>query len=305
MELRQLRTFELLARTGSFTGVARELSISQPAVSAQIQALEQELGLRLLDRLPRGVRLTAAGEVLLGYARRMLNLEAEAAAAMLEQRGAQATYLRLAASPTIGAYLLPQLLGQFKRLHPEMRSIADIEPSSRVVEALQSYAVEIGLVEAPVEETDLVVAEFLSDELVLVVPAGHPLAGHGPISVSELQAWPMVSREPESGTRALVEEALSALGVRLAPAYELGGVEAIKNAVLMGLGVAFMSRQAIGLEERAGLLVPVAVEGLSLRRPLYYLHQRHHHLSALARSFIRLLDGLAGAEAGGARKPTA
>ncbi|MGQ9556224.1 MAG: LysR substrate-binding domain-containing protein [Anaerolineae bacterium] len=290
MELKQLRTFEMAVRYGSFTRVARELGLSQPAVSGQIQALEQELGVKLLERQPRQVLLTSAGEVLLPYARRLLNLEAEATAAMAELEGAEATCLRLAASPTIGAYLLPAMLGEFKRHHQSVRIIAEVEPTHRVVEALQAHAIDVGLVEAAVDSSELVVGVFFSDELVLIVPAGHAWADRCSITPQELAQQPLLTREPESGTRALVEEALAALGVRITPALELGGVEAIKNAVIAGLGVSFVSRQAIRLEEKLGALVAVEVEGLDLCRPLYYVHNKHRHMSALLKSFLELLQ---------------
>ena len=291
MELKQLRTFEMAARYGSFTRVARELGLSQPAVSGQIQTLEQELGVKLLERQPRQVLLTSAGEVLLPYARRILNLEAEAIAAMAELEGAEATCLRLAASPTIGAYLLPEILGEFKRQHPCVRIIAEVEPTHRIAEALQTHAIDVGLVEAAVDSSELVVGTFFSDELVLIVPAGHPWAGRHTIMPQELAQQPLLTREPESGTRALVEEALAALGVRVVPALELGGVEAIKNAVLAGLGVSFVSRQAIRLEEKLGVVVAVEIEGLDLHRPLYYAYNKHRHMSALLKSFLELVQG--------------
>jgi DNA-binding transcriptional LysR family regulator len=289
MELRQLRTFEMVAEYGSFTQVARLLHISQPAVSAQMQALENELHVQLLERLPRQVRLTPAGEMLCDYAHRLLNLESEAHRTLRELRGSQESSLRLGASPTIGAYVLPQMLAEFKRQRPELRLIAEIGATYHVVEALQSYAIDVGLVEAAVDSDALVIQPFLSDELVLAVPAGHPWAGRASVTPAELQEQPLIAREPGSGSRALVEESLRALGVEIVPFLELGGIEAIKNAVLAGLGVSFISRHAIQAEERLGILVAIPVEGLDLRRPFYCLHRRQRHLSPTVRAFLDLV----------------
>lgn len=289
MELRQLRTFEMVVRYGSFTLVARELHISQPAVSAQMQALEKELGVQLLERLPRQVRLTPAGEMLSDYARRLLNLEGETHRALREFGGSQATSLRLGASPTIGAYVLPRMLAEFKRQHPELRLIAEIAATYHIVEALESYAIDVGLVEAAVDSVALVVQPFLSDELVLAVPRGHPWAGRTSVAPIELRGQPLIVREPGSGSRTLVEEGLRALEVEIEPFLELGGIEAIKNAVLAGLGIAFISRQAIQAEERLGALIAVAVEGLDLRRPFYCLYRRQRHLSTATRAFLDLV----------------
>ena len=297
MELRQLRALEAAVRHRSLTRAAAELGLSQPAVSMQVQALEEELGLRLLDRLPRQVLPTAAGEVLLDYARRLLSLEQEASQALVDLRGLQAGSLRVAASPTIGNYLLPEMLGRFRQRHPGLRVIADIAPSHRVAEALRGRHAEVGLVEVEVEAGGLVAQPFCTDELVLVVPAGHPWAGRPYVEPQELLGARLVAREPESGTRALVEARLRAVGIEMAPAMELGGVEAIKNAVRAGLGVSFISRHAIALEERLGVLSAVPVAGLDLRRPFYCLHEARRYASPALQAFLTFVLG---EECGGA-----
>ena len=294
MELRQLRTFEMVATHGSFTAVARELNVSQPAVSAQIQALESELGVRLLERLPRQVLLTPMGEALLGYARRLLNLEAEARRTLAELRGAQDAYLRIGASPTIGAYVLPEIVREFKRGHPHVRIVAEIESTYRIAEALQTHAIDVGLVEAVVEADTVAAHAFRTDELVLIVPPTHPWAQRQSIQPLELAEQPVIAREPASGSRALVEEALRALGVSVPPALELGGIEAIKNAVALGLGVSFVSRHAIQAEHKLGSLVAVPVEGLDLRRFFYCLHDRQRYISPVLQSFLDLVQGMGG-----------
>jgi DNA-binding transcriptional LysR family regulator len=294
MELRQLRTFEMVARHGSFTAVARELSVTQPAVSAQIQALESELGVRLLERLPRQVLLTSMGEALLGYARRMLNLEAEAKRVLAELTGAQDVFLRIGASPTIGAYVLPEIVGEFKRSHPDVRIVAEIESTYRVAEALQTHAIDVGLVEAVVDADTIVAHAFRTDELVLIAPPTHPWARRPSIQPLELAEQPLIAREPASGSRALVEEALRALGVGVLPTLELGGVEAIKNAVKLGLGVSFISRHAIRVEEKLGSLMVVPVEGLELRRFFYCIHDRPRYPSPVLQAFLDLVQGIGG-----------
>ena len=182
------------------------------------------------------------------------------------------------------------MLAEFKRQRPELRLIAEIGATYHVVEALQSYAIDVGLVEAAVDSDALVIEPFLSDELVLTVPAGHPWAGRASVAPAELQGQPMIVREPGSGSRALVEESLRALGVEIAPFLELGSIEAIKNAVLAGLGISFISRQAIKAEQKLGTLVAVAVEGLDLRRPFYCLHRRQRYLSPTVQAFLDLVQ---------------
>ena len=286
MELRQLRTFEMVVRHGSFSRAADELNLTQPAVTAQIQSLERELGLRLLDRLPRQVLLTQAGETLLPYARGLLNLEEEANRALAELKGLESGCLRIGASPTIGTYLLPRILGEFKRRYPGLRLIAEIEPTHRVAEALLTHALDVGLVEAPVDEKALSAETFHTDELVLIVPAGHPWARRRSVQADELPRQPSVTREPTSGTRQLVEERLRAMGIEITPRLELGAIEAIKNAVAAGLGTSFVSRLAIQTEEKLGTLVVVPVEELDLRRPFYCLQHRRRHVTPATEAFL-------------------
>lgn len=290
MELRELRTFEAVARYGNLTRAAQWLGLTQPAVSGQIQALEREVGLRLVERLPRGVVLTEAGQALLDYARRLMATEAEASAVMGEFRGQQAALLRLGATPTVAAYVLPDVLRRFRQAHPEVRIVAQVLSTPHVVEALRLRAVDAGLVEAEPEGGDLVVTPFLEDELILVVPAAHPWAGRASIANANLAGAALVTREPGSGTRAMLDEALGQLGLRLRPVAELGTVEAIKNAVAAGLGVAFLSRLAVKWELQAGVLTEVAVEGLALRRRFYYLRHRYRYPTPLLSDFSSTVE---------------
>lgn len=289
MELRQLRAFELLVRRGSFTRVARELGLSQPAVSTQIRTLEEELGVKLLERLPRQVLLTPAGEVLLEYAQRLINLEEEARLALADLAGLQSGCLRVGASSIIGTYLLPEILGEFKRRHPGLRIITSIGPSQRVVDSLQAHAIDVGLVEAAHPWGDLAAETFCEDELVLIVSSRHPWADRPSVRPEELAGQPYVAGEPESGTRAQVEAGLQSVGIKVVPTLELGGMEAIKNSVIAGLGVAFISRHAIRFEADNGLLVAVPVEGLALRRSFYSLYHSDGYMSSSLQALLKLV----------------
>lgn len=291
MELNQLRTFLMVAEYGSFTQVARELNISQPAVSVQIQALERELEVRLLDRLPRQVVLTPAGEVLHNYARRIFNLETEARRALSEMCGHQDSYLHIGASPTIGTYVLPHILGEFRQTHCGVRIIAEIKPTYEIVTAIEDHSFDLGLIEAETDADDLETIPFMNDELVLVVSGQHPWASLQKVEPAELTSQPWITREPGSGTRAWIEEALLKLGVTITPNLELGGIEAIKHAVAAGLGIALLSRNAIRWETATGTLAVVTVCGMELTRSFYCTYQRQRYLSPLLKSFLALVKG--------------
>lgn len=292
MDLRQLRTFRTLAERSSFTATARELNLTQPAVSAQIQALESELGIRLFDRLPRKVRLTPIGVLLLDYASRLLNLEAEARRAITDAAGTHGQLLRIGASPTIGEYILPRILSEFRRKAPDTRVVVEIGPTARVIEALHLHSVDVGMVEAAVDSEELSVESFGSDELVLIASPNHPWARRNGIEAAELVGEALVTREPGSGTREQIDVALATHGVHIQPNLELGGIESIKNAVALGLGVSFVSRDAVRLEVEAKRLVVIDVPELDLRRPLFCVRNRQRYPSPNLRAFLKLLKDL-------------
>jgi DNA-binding transcriptional LysR family regulator len=289
MELSQLRTFVMVADCGSFTRVARELQISQPAVSTQIQALERELEVRLLERLPRRVTLTSAGAVLLQYAHRLLNLETEAQRAVAEVCARQEGRLHIGASPTVGEYVFPAILGRFRQLYPAVHVIVEIKPTFEVVQAIHNHVYNLGLVEAAVDADELAIEPFFLDELVLVVAAGHPWASLPMVEPADLVRESWITREPGSGTRAWIEESLQSLGVVIAPVLELGGIEAIKHAVAAGLGVAFLSSCSVQPQVSDGSLVVVKVSGLNLARSFYSVYPKQRYLAPVLKTLIALL----------------
>ncbi len=267
----------------------------------QVAELEEALGTPLFDRLPRGVRLTGAGETLLGYARRIAVLEAEAERAMRELRGLQRGRLALGASTTIGSYLLPTVLGEFRRLHPAVELELTIGNTEDIKHRLLDRTLDLGLTEgAPPEDTELKARVFYEDELIVIAPPGHPFAVHAPgtkkpraITGRELCAQPMIVREPGSGTREVVDRALAGCGAETGNvALTLGTTEAIKRAVAAGLGLGVVSRLCVGLELAGGLLVEVPVRDLKLRRPLHELTLRGRQPSASVQAFAALLARL-------------
>ncbi len=289
MNFEQLRSFHAVATRGGFSRGAEALYLTQSTVSMQVRALERELGVRLFERLGRRVVLTPAGESMLGYAFRILSLAEAARRSMADYRGLEAGELVVGASLTIGSYLLPELLGAFRRLHPGVRLVLDITPTHRVVEGVVGGSLDLGLVEGEVADPELQVEPFHVDELVLIVPPGHPWASRGRVAVAELAEEPFLEREPGSGTREIVQRRLAEQGVQITPALELGSPEALKRAVRAGLGVAIVSRATVDLELGAGLLVAVPVRGLQLTRPFLRLLHRDKHLSPALSAFLALL----------------
>ena len=233
MNRNHLAIFHAVAEGESFSKGAERLMVSQPAVSKQVRELERSLGTPLFDRLPKGIRLTGAGEVLAGYARRMAAVEDEAGRAMAELRGLRRGRLAVGASLTIGTYLLPELLGAFRRRWPDVELRAEIGNTRHVRRLLAEGVLDVALIEGPPDpafDLDLDRKVFQEDELVAVAPPGHPLLRRPRVTAKVFCREPLILREEGSGTRAVVEQALARKGVTAAPAFVLATNEAVNRA---------------------------------------------------------------------------
>jgi DNA-binding transcriptional LysR family regulator len=281
MNFGHLAVFHAVAETGSVSRAAERLMVSQPAVSKQLGQLERELKTVLVDRLPRGVRLTAAGDVLAGYARRIFATAAEAERAMGELAGVRRGRLAVAATPTIGVYWLPALLVRYRRAHPGVEMRMEVHPTPTIVRLLKDGAVDVGLVESVVADDGVEAREFMRDRLVPIAAPGNALAGkRGRVAAAELCREPFVVREVGSGSKSLVERALAARGLSVQPAMSLGSTEAIKRAVMEGVGVAIVSGLAVESEVATGRLAVLRVRDLAIDRPLFWCVAKGRNNSA-------------------------
>lgn len=287
--LRQLRTFKKVADLSSFSLAAHELRLSQPSVSYQVKELEESLGLPLLDRLGKRVQLTEAGTVFYSYARRALDVLDEASVALEEMRGIKRGNLRVGASTTVGIYLLPAALGAFKKLHPGLVISLEIGTRTRVQEQVLRSELDLAVIGPALKDPELAILPFISDELVVVAPAGHSLAGRRGLILKDLEEQPFVMREPASGSRWSFEKAARKAGAKLTVAMELGSNGAIKHAVESGLGLAVISRYACALELASGRLVELDVRGFPIRRDWHIVHLRRRRLPSSVLAFIDFL----------------
>jgi DNA-binding transcriptional LysR family regulator len=288
MNLNQLRVFHAVAQLGSISGAARLLRVSQPAVSKQLAELESSIGAPLVDRLPRGVRLTRIGRALEEHAARLFGAERAAELELASLTGAGGARFSVGASTTIGSYLVPQLFGALRRLHPELQLSLEIGNTTAIHELVERDRVDLGLTEG-LETTDALSSQvFSSDELVAVAAPGHAF-GSAPLELARFLEQPLILRERGSGTREVLESALVERGLSATPALELGSTEAIKNAVAQGLGIAFVSGLALELELGTARLVRVRLADFSLRRNLHVVELRHRSPSPVAQSFKELL----------------
>ncbi len=289
MDTRQLATFCAVVERASFSQAAERLGVTQPAVSLQVRALEERVGQQLLDRSGRRVAPTEAGRRLYRSARRILELEEQ----LLEdiaalETGALTGTLALGASTGPGAHLVPLLLCEFQRAHPDLRVALAIWDTQAVIERVANREVELGIVGASTRNRSLVFEPLARDEIVLAVPPHHPAAGRE-LSVDDLRAETLVVMQEGAGVRQVVEEELRRSGLRLRglePRLELGLQESVKSAVAAGYGVAFISRTAIEGELAAGTLASARVAGLEPSRQLYVVRAKGRTPTRAAKAFL-------------------
>jgi DNA-binding transcriptional LysR family regulator len=291
---RRLEVFAAVASELSFSRAGLALHLSQSAVSQQIAALEAELGGRLFDRSRRRVSLTPSGAALLSRTDGLLGGFAEARRAVAAARGVVEGELRVAASRTVGTYLLPRLIAVLGRRYPALRLDISIENSERVVGTLLAGHADIGYIEDNVPRSGIVLQPLLEDELEIVAAATHRFAEMAEVPPRELEAEPLVMREPGSGTRRVAEEHLQAVGLMLSGlrvAAELTGIEAIKAAVEAGLGVSILSRATLAKELTLGTLISRPLAGTSIRRSIFAVTIPGATQLPAARELTALLSG--------------
>lgn len=289
LNLNQLRVFRAVFEEQNITGAARKLRISQPAVSKQLAELEAALGTPLVDRLPRGVRLTAAGELLRSHTQRLFQAEADAEAALAGFLGLAQGRLAVGASTTVGSYLVPVVFGDFHKQHPEVQLELEIANTASIQQALREGQIDVGLTEGLVAGEELDVEVFAHDEIVMIAPPDHPLCQAKTISSHDLAQLPLILRERGSGTRDVVESALGERGVTPSAVMTLGASEAVKNAVSQGLGLAMLSRLTVELELSVGRFKELKLSDLQLRRALHRLTLKSKQPSPATEEFLRLL----------------
>jgi DNA-binding transcriptional LysR family regulator len=293
MDLRRLEIFAKVAELGSFSRAAEALFLTQPTISEHVRSLEDELGVQLLDRLGRGATPTRAGQLLLGYARRMLTLSREAHQALERFQGRMSGELVVGGSTIPGEYVLPALIGQFKSKYPDISISLHIGSSRQVSDWVEEGRVEVGVVGARPAARTLEAKELMPDELVVVVAATHPWATRRVTTLADLQKEPMVVRERGSGSRDAVEHALQEAGISPASLRlvgEMGSTQAVKQAVRAGVGIALISKRAVEDECRAGLLACVKVKDLRIARAFHLVTHRDRTRSPLAEAFVEFIE---------------
>ena len=293
----RLTVFRAVAHHLSFSRAAEELLLTQPAVTQQIKALEEQFGVTLFHRGGGRISLTPSGAALLPFAQQMKELSNLAMAAVAKTHGQLAGELTIGASQTIAQYLLPTFMAAFLQRNPQLRITARSGNTDHMVNALAAGEIQLALLEGAAQRTDVHVEPFMEDHMVLVVPSSHEWAGQT-ISVEELKTQPLLVREFGSGSRRTVEHALEGAGIKTKDLFirmQLDSTEGLLNAVEAGLGITFVSRWAVRNQLALGTLKLARVAGLKLSRSFSLAYPAGPEPTGSVHAFRSFLLGHAGA----------
>lgn len=284
MTIRHFKIFTAVCDTMNMTSAAEKLYISQSAVSQAISELEEHYKVKLFERLSRKLYLTQAGRELLGYARHMLqmNTEIENNMKMLNE----VSSIRLGASVTVGAYVLPKLVSGFNKANPKTNITAVEDNTSKIEKLILHDDIDIGLVEGETTSPDVLSRTFMNDELVLICGAGCRFAGLNEIEPHELEKEKFIIREKGSGTRKTFENMMELNGLTWKASWVCNNADTIKMAVAEGLGVSVISRRAVTNELKSKMLFEVPIKGMQFKRQFKIIYHKSKYLTEPMKKFI-------------------
>ncbi|WP_139998153.1 selenium metabolism-associated LysR family transcriptional regulator [Paenibacillus paridis] len=292
LNFHQLHIFCTVAERGSFSAAAQSLHMTQPAVTMQVQSLEDYFGTKLLQRSTKRIELTEAGRALMPYAQRSIDLIRDTDQAMSAFTKQLKGRLQLGSSLTIGEYILPRLLGPFGQEYPHISISMKVMNTSQIMEDILNHQLNFGLIEAPVNHPDMHMEAVMSDELRLIVSKSHPLADRASVTLEEVMEYPFVLREQGSGTRLVMEEQLRKKNIDPASmkiVMELGSTGAVKSAVEAGLGISFISSSSVKHEVALDLIRMIKVSDSKFQRQFYSIYLKSAILPISAVTFLSFL----------------
>jgi DNA-binding transcriptional LysR family regulator len=296
VDFRQLEAFVQVAAHHSFSRAAEALQLTQPSVTARIQALERELGEEMFDRGGRGVRLTDAGTIFLPYAERILQTLREAKESVEEVRGVQAGSLRLGSALTVSTYVLPRILRTFHSRYPGVEVLVHTGRSGQVLNMLLSDEVQMGLVHSLIHP-DVETVDLYADEVILVANPDHPFAANRRATIEEIGSQPVILADRGSSYYGLVHGLFRQAGVVPNVAMELDSMEATKRMVEEGLGIALLPRVCLERELKQGLLAEVAITNApAISRQIALIYRKSRKRVRTVQAFLEVLRSIYGLE---------
>ncbi len=293
MDLWQLKIFCKVVELKSFSRAGKAVHLSQPTISSHIKDLENHFDCRLIDRASKEALPTKAGELLHGYAKKMLALRAETETALAEYNGKMRGRLFIGGSTIPGTYLMPRLIGDFKRKYPDVIVSLVIGDTDHIIESVLNGSLELGIVGGKAETQKIIQKKLIEDEMRLIVPAGHRWAGQKRIALKQLVTEPFILREQGSGTLKSLHQSFVDRGYSiedLKVVAELGSTQAICQGIKTGAGVSIISTLAVAEDLQAGKLSALEVNGLDLKRNFYLTRHRYRSPSPLSEAFARFLE---------------
>ncbi len=286
--IRQLEVLDAVGREGSVTAAASALHLTQPAVSMQLRQMEEHLQLSLFEPVGRGLQITEPGRDLAALAADLLLRLDDFALAASELRGVSRGRVRLGVVST-AKYFAPRLLAQFLKSHPGVDFKLNVYNREHIIEQLQSYAIDLGIMGRPPEGANLVGTPFAPNPLAIVAAPSHPLSLRNELTPEDLENEAFIVRESGSGTRIAMDRFFADAAVTINPIMETDSNETIKQSIMAGIGIGLLSLHTVRLEQAAGRLITLRVAGLPLRRQWFVVHSRQRHLTPAAEEFLEYL----------------
>jgi DNA-binding transcriptional LysR family regulator len=289
MNLDQIRNFYEVAVHRSFTLAAEKLFRTQPAISTQVRMLEEELGEKLFDRIGKKVCLTQAGELLFGYAERLLRLHDEAKLAITELNASPRGKILIGANEATCLYVLPQLFALFKGKYPEVQISIYRNFSKKVVDKILENQLDFGIVTLPVPDRDLHVMPIAEDELWLITSPGHPLADRTTVALEDVVSYPFIFHKAGTTRERLVKH-LGPLWEKMNISMELASIETIKKFVSIGMGISIVPKSYVSDEMERGTLRLVRMRNFKLIRKLGLIHRKNRYMSHASKAFLDVVE---------------
>jgi DNA-binding transcriptional LysR family regulator len=286
MNLNQLKIFYLAAKKGNLSVAARELFITQPAVTKGIQRLQEFYDMKFVDHIGKKLLLTDAGEVLFEIAEKIFELESQAEESIRDFQQRKRGHIRILSSESFGDYYLPQVIILFSKAYPLVRITMDILPTEQVVENTVTLNDDLGFISYPVQHKKLLVKEVLEDQLVIITPLDHPLTRKKILSAKDLADQPIIMHETGSAPRKAIDEYIRKNHLNIKIPLEISSNRAIKRAVEEGIGIALISRKVAREEIQSGRLMAIPLSDPSMTRKFYMIHHKDKYLSESLQSFI-------------------
>lgn len=286
--LHQLKVFEAIARSGSFTKAAEELFLTQPTVSQQIKQLTKAVGVPLFEQVGKRLYLTDAGQEVLTVCQDISERLSQLEMTLADLQGLKQGNLRLT-TITTAKYFIPRLLGTFRHRYPKINISLQVTNRQQVLERLSENLDDLYILGQPPDDLDINLRPILENALVAIAPSNHPLAGQKNIPLQRFAEEPFIMREPGSGTRMAVERFFEENRVAINVEMEIGSNEAIKQAIVGGLGISVLSRHVLALEGTKGSLTILDVEGFPIQRHWYVVYPANKQLSVVASTFLEYL----------------